>query len=267
MINTLKVSAFIVIIIFGIAGFASLIPQLESPAPEALDISGELSGAELAALGQTVLESPEAGCLVCHAVGREGLRAPDLAGIGAAAGERIPGMPAEEYLRESIVDPCAYVIEGYDCIMPPTLLQTLGAAKVTALIAYLQSLGGQITVSLSAEESAGEAESGSVGVEGTTAEEIFASAGCVACHTIQAIGAEGVVGPDLSDVGARLTSETIRQSILDPDAVLAEECPTRDEYGDLASGPCAAGIMPKDFGQKLSAAQLETLVIYLGELK
>lgn len=267
MTNTLKVSAFIVLIIFGIAAFASLIPQLESPAPESLDISGDLSGAELAAVGQTVLESPESGCLACHAVGREGLRAPDLAGIGAIAGERISGMPAEEYLWESIADPCAHVIEGYDCIMPPTLLQTLGEAKVTALVAYLQSLGGEVTVSLSAEAPVGEAGSGSVGVAGTTAEEIIASSGCVACHTIAALGAEGAVGPDLSTVGARLTPEEIRQSILEPDAVLAEECPTRDESGNLAAGPCTAGIMPRDFGQTLSAAQLETLVIYLSELK
>lgn len=267
MINTLKVSAFIILIVASIAGFASLIPQLESPAPETLEISGDLSGPELAELGQTVFESSEAGCLTCHALGREGLRAPDLAGIGAAAGERKPGMSAEEYLRESIEDPCAYVIEGFDCIMPQTLLQTLGPAKVTALIAYLQSLGGEITVTLSAEQASPETEGANVGVQGSTAEEILASAGCVACHTIAAIGAEGAVGPNLSEVGARLTSEEIRQSILNPDAVLAEACPQREDDGSTTTGPCTARIMPKDFGQKLSAAQLETIVSFLSELK
>jgi cytochrome c551/c552 len=265
MINTLKVSGFILLVVVVIAGFASLIPQLESPAPEALEISGELSGPDLAELGQAVFESAEAGCLTCHALGREGLRGPDLAGIGAAAAERVPGKSVEEYLQESIAEPCAHVIEGYDCIMPPTLLQTLGPGKVTALVAYLQSLGGEVTVTLSAEQAV--SESGSVGVEGTTAEEIFATAGCVACHTVEAIGAQGILGPDLSDVGARLTTEEIRQSILDPDAVLAEECPSRDDSGNVTMVPCQPGIMPKDFGQRLSAAQLETLVTFLSELK
>ena len=43
-----------------------------------------------------------------------------------------------------------------------------------------------------------------------------------------------------------------------PDAVIAEDCPT---------GACPAGVMPKTFGEQLSAAQLETLVQFLSELE
>lgn len=269
MLNTLKVSAFIVIVIALIAGFASLIPQLESPAPEVLEISGELSGPELAALGETVFQSAEAACLTCHAVGREGLRAPDLAGVGARAAERVPGSTAEAYLHESLVDPCAFVVEGFDCIMPQTLQQTLGPAKITALVAYLQSLGGEVTVTLTAAAAEGaEAEAGATGVTGTTAAEIMTSAGCIACHTLEAIGAAGVIGPNLAGVGSRLTPDEIRQSILVPDEVIAEDCPQRDEEGNISStGPCQAGIMPKDLGQRLNAMQLETLVTFLSELQ
>ena len=261
MKTTLAVSIFVIAVIALIAGFASLIPQLESPAPEVVEISGELSGAELVDLGRSVFESAEAGCLACHGLGREGLRAPDLAGIGSRAAERIPGKSAEEYIRESLGDPCAFVVEGYDCIMPQTLLQTLGPAKITALIAFLQSQGGEVTVRLTAEEaSGGTAPSGEStgGVAGATAEEIVANAGCVACHQIDAVGAAGQVGPNLSQVGARLTLEGIRQSILTPDAVVAEKCP---------AGPCPSGVMPKDFGIRLSAVQLETLVTFLSDLK
>ncbi len=261
MNNSLKVGAFVLVVVGAIAGFATLIPQLESPAPESLEITGALSGPELAALGETVLQSPEAGCLACHALGREGLRAPDLAGIGAEASGRAAGLSAEEYLRESIVNPCAYVVQGYDCIMPQTLLQTLGAAKVTVLVAFLQSQGGEITVTLSAEEAAGGAgaANGTGGVAGTTPEEIVKAAGCNACHTISAFpDVTGQVGPDLSQVGARLTPDEIRLSILTPDAVVAAECPT---------GACPPGVMPKDFGTRLSAGQLETLVAFLSNLK
>lgn len=260
--NSLKVSIFILFVVASIAGFASLIPQIESPAPQALEISGNLSGPELAALGEEVLNSSEGGCLACHGLGREGLRAPDLAGIGARAAERVPGQSAEEYLRESLVDPCAFVVEGYDCIMPQTLAQTLGPAKITALVAFLESQGGEITVSLSADEaeSSAAAASPGLGVEGSTAEEIIANVApsCATCHQLDAVGATGAVGPDLSQVGARLSPDEIRQSILMPDAVVAENCP---------GAPCAPGIMPKNYGEQLSAMQLETLVEFLSQQK
>jgi mono/diheme cytochrome c family protein len=198
-------------------------------------------------------------------LGQEGLRAPDLAGIGAQAAERVPGLSAEDYLRQAFEEPCAYVVEGYDCIMPPTLVQALGPAKITALIAFLQSQGGEITVSLSGEEaaqsSAAEASTGSggPGVAGTTAEEIIANTApsCVTCHQLDAIEAVGALGPDLSEVGARLTPDEIRGSILMPDAIIAEECP---------GAPCAPGLMPKTYGDQLSAMQLEILVTFLSDL-
>lgn len=261
--NSVKVSAFIVLVVASIAGFASLIPQVESPAPEVLVISGDLSGPELAALGEEVLNSAEAGCLACHGLGQQGLRAPDLAGIGAAAASRVPGLSAEEYLRQSLQDPCAFVVEGYDCIMPQTLAQALGPAKITALIAFLESQGGQITVSLSAqaaESSAADTSAGGPGVVGTTAEEIISNIApsCTTCHQLDAIGATGAVGPDLSHVGARLSPDEIRTSILTPDAVIAEGCP---------GAPCTPGVMSKIFGDQLSATQLETLVTFLSEQK
>src|SRR3989304_4117607 len=98
--NSLKVAGFIVLVVVLIAGFASLIPQLESPAPEELVISGELSGTALADVGEEVFNSAAAGCLACHGLGKPGLRAPDLAGLGAAAGDRGGGVGAEENLGE-----------------------------------------------------------------------------------------------------------------------------------------------------------------------
>ena len=263
--NSLKVSAFVVVVVALIAGFASLIPQVESPAPAVLEISGVMAGPELAELGEEVLRSTEANCLTCHGLGHEGLRGPDLAGIGSRAGDMVPGQSAEEYLHESLVDPCAYVVEGYDCIMPQTLAQALEPAKITALVAFMQSQGGEITVSLSSEaeaESSG-AESATASkppVQGTTAEEILATAAppCITCHQLDAVGAAGGVGSDLSEVGSRLSLDEIRESILAPDAVIAEHCP---------GAPCMPGIMPKTYGEQLSAQQLESLVKFLGEQK
>ncbi len=103
-------------------------------------------------------------------------------------------------------------------------------------------------------------------LEGDTAEEIFLNAGCTSCHQIGHLGESHKVGPDLSNI--RLDSqdrvsnmsaeEYIRQSILDPNAYLAPECP---------NGPCLANIMPRDYQLRLSAKQVDLLVDYLLELE
>ena len=95
-----------------------------------------------------------------------------------------------------------------------------------------------------------------VEVEGTSGEEIFANAGCNGCHQLDAAGAVGGVGPSLNDVGARLSSDGIKASIVNPNEVIAEVCP---------AGPCPEGVMPQNFGERLTEDQLETLTAYLLE--
>jgi hypothetical protein len=99
-------------------------------------------------------------------------------------------------------------------------------------------------------------------VEGVEPEEIILSAGCGSCHKIGNIGEAHKVGPDLTYIGLTasgrvpdLTAEQyIRQSILEPNAYLAPECP---------NAPCMPGIMPQNYSTRLSAEQLDTLVTFL----
>jgi mono/diheme cytochrome c family protein len=79
--------------------------------------------------------------------------------------------------------------------------------------------------------------------------ELFRGGGCVGCHKLGTEG--GVVGPDLSRIGARQSAAQIRESILDPDARIA---PGFEQF---------KGIMPKTFGDQLTAAQLEAIVRFL----
>lgn len=55
--------------------------------------------------------SPSVGCFACHSIEalgiRGGQRGPDLSEVAKQAQSRKPGMSAEEYLRESIIDPQA----------------------------------------------------------------------------------------------------------------------------------------------------------------
>jgi len=262
MNTNLKVVLFIFVVVGFYVGFASSIPQIESRPPAETKLNADMSPEALAQAGQQIVTGDKGGCLTCHGLGQPGPRAPDLQGVGARAATRVAGQTVEGYLRNAILNPCAYLVEGYDCLMAGMGLdRRLSPAEQKAVIAFLQSLGGQITVRLTAVDLAapsGRGASGGPEFIGATGPDLFTEAGCVACHTLQAVGAAGQVGPDLSGLGARLTPDTIRLSILDPNAFIAENCPT---------GPCISpSLMPPNFGERFTARQLETLVNFLASL-
>jgi len=81
------------------------------------------------------------GCASCHEPNLFGQRlGPPLEHVGTVAAERRPGMTAEAYLRESILDPGAYVVPGYQDTMPRGLGRDLSPTDLDALVAYLASL-------------------------------------------------------------------------------------------------------------------------------
>ncbi len=79
------------------------------------------------------------GCSACHALQPdEAGIGPSLAGVGGRAAAH--GDPAEAYLVESIVNPGARVVEGFqDGIMPPTYGQRLSEQQLADLVAFLMS--------------------------------------------------------------------------------------------------------------------------------
>ncbi len=87
---------------------------------------------------------------------------------------------------------------------------------------------------------------------GPTAQQLF-SGTCGSCHAIDGL-TTGAVGPDLTQVGGRADAAAIRQSILDPNAVIAGACP---------SGACPSNVMPQTFGTLLSSAEIDSLVDFL----
>ena len=83
------------------------------------------------------------GCGTCHEPSLGNLfRAvgPPLDHIGTVAATRRPGLSAEEYLRQSIVDPGAFVVLGYPDSMPRALGDRLSGEDLAALVSYLSSL-------------------------------------------------------------------------------------------------------------------------------
>lgn len=75
-----------------------------------------------------------AGCGSCHKIGSLGEArkvGPDLSNIGATAGERVPGMSAEEYLRQSILAPNAFIAP--ECPNGPCMANVMPADYETRL--------------------------------------------------------------------------------------------------------------------------------------
>jgi mono/diheme cytochrome c family protein len=257
-------------LVFGLIAFytflANAIPQVESEVPEELSFSTNVTPEELVAAGEQ-LYSGAGGCTACHGLGT---RAPNLLAdeggtgtIGARCSSRVQGQDCKTYLHDSMIQPTAYVVAGYDPIMPD-MSRTLSGAQIWSMVAYLQSQGGEVTVTGEDVASAGDAGgaatgSGTAGAGGATGgplaggstdpAELVQAGTCTACHVIDGQGT--AVGPSLDGVGARRDAASIRAKILNP-------------RSDTTAGfEALAGIMPPTFGQQFNAAQLEALVQYL----
>ena len=93
--------------------------------------------------GRDVFNSRTAGaCNVCHSVtvGDDGV-GPSLAGIGTRAGDRVRGLDADGYLRQSILLPDQYVVPGFPAgQMLPIYRDRLSEQELEALLTYLLSL-------------------------------------------------------------------------------------------------------------------------------
>lgn len=127
-----------------------LVPQKEVHPPKETALKKEMSSDELVKAGKEIAEG-KGLCSTCHTVGRSGaLRFPDLDGIGARAASRRPGHSDVDYLAESIYDPNLYIVPGFTAGMPVINKPPIGLndQEILAVIAYLQSLGGKVTVTM-----------------------------------------------------------------------------------------------------------------------
>ncbi|MBI4391381.1 MAG: cytochrome c [candidate division NC10 bacterium] len=251
--------------------YANSIPQIESRPPEELTAeTGALGPEALARAGERIFFGKGA-CSVCHTIGQAGGRGPDLMGVSARAAARKPGMSGAAYLVESLVNPTAFVVPGFPPIMPPANRPPVGLnrTELYAVVAYLQSLGGQVTVreadlpSAVAEAAAGgtglaaappstapAAVLSGAGGDPAAGQAVFMARGCVACHMVG--GAGGTLGPDLSRIGARRDPAALAEKILNPRAKPVEGFPP---------------IMPENFAAQLTVKDLSDLVAYLGQQK
>ena len=273
-----RVAAYTVGLIGLFATFSHYgIPQLvPEPPPVEERVTGAMTTEEFIAVGARIYAR---ACVLCHS--GLGDRAPKLAAIATAWRERI-GDPRyhgkaknlEEYLRESMVEPSAYVVKGFgkpgtNDTESPMPVATKGAlalnpGEIDALIAYLQSAAGaEVTVTPQAGLAAGaerpktEVAAGEKAPDAVTALQKFQ---CNACHYLPGLAAEAdaqLPGPDLraiwktaaNRVAGMDAGDFLTESILSPNKVVAKDF--------------ESGLMPEDYGDRMLVAELRMIVEYL----
>ena len=108
-------------------------------------------------------------CASCHGAG-DGV-GPSLVTMRDSAATRVAGLSAAEYLYQAITDPGAYIVPGYDNLMPAGFGQSLSASDIANLIKFIQEFdvskmmaaaSGESTSSSSADTSSADVPGGEV---------------------------------------------------------------------------------------------------------
>jgi mono/diheme cytochrome c family protein len=130
-----------------------LVPQKEVQPPKETALKKEMTQDELLKAGREIMDG-KGLCFTCHTIGKKGaLRFPDLYVVGARAGSRVPGLSDVDYLAQSIYEPNAFIVPGFNPGMPVINKAPIGLTdqEILAVMAYLQSLGGKVTVTLNSK--------------------------------------------------------------------------------------------------------------------
>lgn len=271
----LRVIGFSVIVLLFYTVYAHYLPQVEpdtSP-PEVVSTDG-LDMAGMISLGETLF-SGKGTCTLCHnGMGRApdtlemdlaltfASRLDDAGYKGTAAGKEGPEA-VEEYIRESMLDPSAYVVQGFgkkgtnDTESPMPIADAppieLTAVETNAVIAFLQdraALAPTVPLPSADEAPADEPAAGTQGMVAaplTDVADIIDEYGCAACHDLNGSGAD--IGPAMNGIGTRMTRLDMIEAIIDPNAVIAEGY--------------EADFMPADFGDSMHVSELILLADYL----
>ena len=235
--SVMRLLTFSLAVIWFYAFVAGLVPESSTAVNlTELDWSDPDAVAEQGAL----VFNGKGQCSACHTVDTSAPpgRCPDLTDIGVNAATRVPGMDAKAYLIESMYQPANFLVPGYGKIMPEVWKAPIALSKleIEAVIAYLQSQGGEIDPT-PFDEPIDRAD------VGTTAEalpplltgdpelgkKVFVDgAKCIACHAVSDIESptagetnedfEVVAGPDLSEIAAFNDMRYLEESILVPGA-------------------------------------------------
>lgn len=275
MLNILKIVVFAVMVMLGFVGFTTYAIPLIVPEPPPVEekITGDITMEQFIALGKKIFNK-KGTCTLCH--NPVGGRAPLLEAVASRAAERLEdpryngsAQNAEEYIRESMIDPSAFVVAGFgkkgtnDTLSPMPVIDKgaigLSEVEISAVTAFLQSLAGMdVTVSLPSGEgvAADEEEEEQVIQVAANVEEALAKFECATCHMHPKIEEGGEVGPDLTNLAKTAgkmkkgmsAQQYVIESIINPNAFIAD----KEEY--------EPDMMPADFGERMTVVEFNMIV-------
>ena len=235
--SVMRLLTFSLAVIWFYAFVAGLVPESSTAVNlTELDWSDPDAVAEQGAL----VFNGKGQCAACHTVDTTAPpgRCPDLTDIGVNAATRVPGMDAKAYLIESMYQPANFLVPGYGKIMPEVWKAPIALSKleIEAVIAYLQSQGGEIDPT-PFEEPIDRADIGTAAEalpplltgDPELGKKVFVDAACITCHAVTGIESpaagettnedfEVVTAPDLSEIAAFNDMRYLEESILLPGA-------------------------------------------------
>lgn len=137
--TTLGVLGWITLIYLSTVGFlvgiGMIFPQFQVPEEQVIIPSDSI------ARGRALFLDSTTTCILCHAIeGQGATRGPDLSGVATLAETRVEGLSAEEYIRQSILEPNAYIVDDFEPIMPDGLINVVGEDNFDDLVAFLMTL-------------------------------------------------------------------------------------------------------------------------------
>jgi mono/diheme cytochrome c family protein len=127
-----------------------MVPQKEVQPPKETVLRADLTTADMVQVGREIVQG-KGLCSTCHTIGKSGaLRFPDLDGVAVRAQTRVPGLSDIEYFAQSMYEPNAFIVPGFNPGMPAINKPPIGLTdqEILCVMAYLQSLGGTPTVTL-----------------------------------------------------------------------------------------------------------------------
>lgn len=246
-------------------GIAQILPQLEGKAPPKVEFGANTSPADLAVAGAEIYST---NCTQCHAMAEDG-RCPPLGNIGALAHDRAREVGGNfndvDYLVQALCKPGDYVVEGYGNIMPAQQ-RSMKPGQLQAVVAYLQTLGGDATLKGTDTDvferfDCGGSTGGAAGGGGAAVaevkpvgspEEAWTEFGCDGCHALDT--AEAKTGPSLQGIGSRMEKWEILDALVNPDAVIAE---------GYSAGVMEGAIAARDFYSRMNGKNYQAFVDWL----
>jgi hypothetical protein len=135
------------ILIFLVIGLLSLLlvacgGSSDSGDSDSAESGGDPANGETLYKQQVIGSASSPGCITCHSLEPDVIVVgPSHVGVATRAETAVPGMSAEEYLRQSILEPDAHVVEGFTPgVMYQNYAAELPAPVVDDLVAFLLTL-------------------------------------------------------------------------------------------------------------------------------